>query len=106
MYGSKDLYVPIKTCTYTCLNIYPSLGHNMLAYFHEYIPVWAELGLDSPLAAQCRAGHCRCESVSFCPAINRCHLTVQSARGRAEQPAGYQGRSLLSTEAASRISDQ
>lgn len=23
MYGSKDLYVPIKTCTYTYLNIYP-----------------------------------------------------------------------------------
>lgn len=45
-------------------------------------------------------------SGSLCPAINRCHVTVQSARGRAEQPAGYQGRSLLGAEAASRISDQ
>lgn len=51
---------------------------------------------------QVRAGG----SGSLCPAINRCHVTVQSARGRAEQPAGYQGRSLLGAEAASRISDQ
>lgn len=106
MYESKDLYVPIKTCTYTRLNIYPSIGHNTLAYIHGHIPVQAELEWDSPLAGQCRVGHCRCESVSLCPAINRCHLTVQSARGRAAQPAGYQGRSLLSMEAANRISDQ
>lgn len=62
--------------------------------------------LDSPLAGQHRVGHSRCQSVSLCPAINRCHLTVQSARGHAEQPAGYQGRPLLSMEAANRISDQ
>ena len=78
---------------------------------HTDIHTWtstvpAELGWDSALAGQRRVGHCRCESVSLCPAINRCHLTVQSTRGRAEQPAGYQGRSLLSMEAANRISDQ
>ena len=28
---------------------------------------------------QCMVGHCRCESLY--PAINRCHLTVQSTRG-------------------------
>lgn len=106
MHESKDLYGPIKMCTYTRLNIYPSLGHNTLAYIHGHIPVHVELEWDSPLAGQCRVGHCRCESVPLCPAINRCHLTVQSARGRAAQPAGYQGRSLLSMEAANRISDQ
>lgn len=68
------------------------------------LPCWDRTGFGR--AGQCVAGHCRCDSVSLCPAINRCHLTVQSTRGRAEQPAGYQGRLLLSTEAANRISDQ
>lgn len=47
----------------------------------------AELPLDAQLAGRYTLGHCRCESVSLYPAINRCHLTVQSARG----PSGAAG---------------
>lgn len=90
---------------YKCVH-YKKYGQNTLHTYMDMVPVWAQLVWDTVWAGQCRVGHCRCELVSLCPAINRCHLTVQSTRGQAEQPAGYQGRSLLSMEAANRISDQ